>query len=68
MLYLCECRGPCRRTFDLTLDTYAWLRTMGTVVSPECAEREDREVVARYNARVVVVHSNGARCRPAPSL
>lgn len=68
MLYLCECRGPCHRTFDLTLDTYRWLRTMGTVVAPECAERESREIVARYNGRVVVVNSNGPRCRPSRSL
>ena len=66
--YLCECRGPCRRSFDITHEMYAWLRQMGTVVTPECAKREDRSVVYRYNGCVAVTLSIGARVRPPRSL
>lgn len=59
MQFCCECRGPCRRTIDITQETYSWLRSMGTVLSPECAEREQRNVLYRYNGGAVVVVTNG---------
>ncbi len=61
MAFCCECRGPCRRTVDITLGTYTWLRTMGAVLSPECAEREAREVVYSYNGAAVVALTNDSR-------
>lgn len=64
MHFLCECRGPCRRSFDLTPEIFAWLRKMGAVVAPECAERERREIVFRYNEGAVVVSSNIPRVHP----
>ncbi len=64
MTFCCECRGPCRRTLDLPVDVYRWLRTMGAVVSPECAKREHRTVKHNYFGRVVVVGTNGPRIKP----
>jgi hypothetical protein len=55
MKWLCECRGPCRRSFDLPVDTYRWLRQRGSVVTDECALREDRTVVTRYGTSGIVV-------------
>lgn len=46
MPFLCECRGPCRRRLDLSLNTYTELRRHGAVIDPECAERERRKVLA----------------------
>ena len=62
--YLCECRGPCRRSFEITHDTYSWLRRMGAVLTPECAWREERTVVYRYNGCVVVGVSIGTTVSP----
>ena len=59
MPFCCECRGPCRRTIDVTPDTYSWLRSMGAVLTPECAERESRNVVHRFNGAAVVAVTNG---------
>ena len=61
--YLCECRGPCRRSFNLTPDTYDWLRSMGAVLTPECAVREQREPLYRHNGAAVVTGTNGPRVR-----
>ena len=63
MQFCCECRGPCRRTFDITSETYSWLRSMGAVLAPECATRERRKVLYRYNGAAVVVGTNGPRRR-----
>ena len=68
MLFLCECRGPCRRSLELTLSTYSWLRSMGAVVTPDCAERDQSTVLYRYNGHVVVTLTHGARVRPPRSL
>lgn len=68
MLFCCECRGPCRRAFDLTPHTYSWLRKMGAVLTPDCAEREQRDVVYRYNGSAVVAVTTGAHVRPVRSL
>lgn len=68
MPYLCECRAKtCKRTFDLTHETYRWLRSMGAVLHPECCEREGRRNVLRYNG-VVIAPSTGPRVQPPRSL
>lgn len=61
MPFCCECRGPCRRSVDITPLEYSRLRKMGAVITPECAEREDREIVHRYNDTAVVALTNGPR-------
>jgi len=66
MPFMCECRGPCRRAIDITPDTYRELRLMGTVVTPECARREDRYVLYEHDADVVVVLSVGTHVRVPP--
>ena len=59
--WLCECRGPCRLTFDVPADTYRWLRQRGSVLRLECAEREDRIIVHRYgDSGIVVVLTSGS--------
>ena len=63
--YLCECRlKTCRRSFDLAHATYSQLRAMGAVLSPECAEREDRYVVYVEKGKAVAALSIGPRMRP----
>ena len=34
---------------------------MGAVLTPECAEREDREIIHRYKNTVAVALTNGSR-------
>jgi hypothetical protein len=63
MSFCCECRGPCRRSVDITPDTYAWLRSMGAVLNSECAEREGRNVIYRYNGSAVVATTIGRKTR-----
>jgi hypothetical protein len=74
-MYLCECRGPCRRSFALDHQVYRYLSRMGTVVAAECAERERREPLHQHRAAgVVVVNTirhrlaDSARHRPGDSL
>jgi hypothetical protein len=64
MPFMCECRGPCRRAIDIRPETYRELRLMGTVLTPDCAEREDRFVLYEWNAHCVVALSIGSRMRP----
>lgn len=61
MSFCCECRGPCRRSLDLTPFMYSKLRKMGAVLAPECAKRECREVVHEYNGEAVAALTNDSR-------
>jgi hypothetical protein len=67
MAYLCECRGPCRRFMRISHETYGWLRSMGAVLTPECADREGRVVLYRYNGTAVVANTTGTHVRPPRS-
>lgn len=67
MRWLCECRGPCRRTFDLDHVVYRYLSTMGAVITEECADREGRTVVHRHRAAGVAVVATIRHHSPAPS-
>lgn len=58
MRWLCECRGPCRKTVELAADTYRWLSLRGAVLTWPCAYREERQVLYRYSLDVVVVVAN----------
>lgn len=64
MPFMCECRGPCREALDITPIQYSQLRVMGAVVTPECAERECRDVVWRNREiSAVVAATIGRRLR-----
>lgn len=67
-MYLCECRGPCRRSFELDHDVYRYLRTLGAVLHAECAEREDRVVVHQLREKGLVVVNTRGPDRPTASL
>lgn len=68
-MYLCECRGPCRRSFQLDHPVYHWMTMMGAVLAAECAEREHRTVLHQHRpAGVVVVASTRSRQRQIASL
>lgn len=69
MKWLCECRGPCRRSFDLAADVYRYLSLHGAVVALECAEREGRTVLHEHRAAgVAAVATIGSRHRLIASL
>lgn len=59
--YICECNSRrCRRRIHLTIQEFRVLSRIGMVMSDDCARRERRTVVTRYNGyRVVVAQNNG---------
>lgn len=60
--FICECTNRrCRRRIYLKPVEYDRLAKIGMVLSPDCAIREDREIITGYDGYRIVRAQNAGR-------